>query len=195
MDGINSMMGGPKTKVNYHIYKLFGLQQSGSIENSERMEEFHEEDIWGSIDADTSEQVGFQDNGCNDVEVCRLLEKEGNYNNSRRSVRKESYHEENNKRRMRHQSSAPVNIPDWSKMVREEKRNENGRSRSHVKVDDDNRDDDEGGDLERNMMIPPHEVIARQLARSEITSFSVYEGIGRTLRGRDAVWAITGFIE
>lgn len=190
------MLRRPKSE-NHHLYQLFGIQQSGRAEKSERMEEFNEEDIWGSIDAETSEQVGFEENVCNGVTVCRSIGKEGNTNNSTRSVkihRKESYHEENDKRRMRYRSSAPVNIPDWSQMLWEEKRNENFWSRSHGLVDDDSSDDDEGWDCERNM-IPPHELIARQLARTEMTSFSVNEGVGRTLKGRNAVWTITGFID
>lgn len=159
------------------------------------MEEFNEEDIWGDIDAQTSEQVGFKENGCNGVTVCRSMGKEGNNNNNSRSVkihRKESYNEENDKRGMRYQSSAPVNIPDWSQMSWEEKKNENYWSRSHGLIEDDSSDDDDGGDCER---IPPHELIARQLARTEITPFSVNERVGRTLKGRDAVWTITGFID
>jgi hypothetical protein len=193
--GRKSMLARSKPKENHHIYKLFGFQQSGSIEKSERMEEFNEEDIWDSIDAETSEQVGFKENGCNGVAVCRSMAKDGNNKNNRRSVmihRKESYREENDKRRMRYQSSAPVNIPDWSQMSWEEKKNGNCWSRSHGLVDDDSSDDDEGGDCERNM-IPPHELIARQLARTEITPFSVNEGVGRTLKSRDALWTITGF--
>ncbi|KAL9316653.1 hypothetical protein ACSQ67_017654 [Phaseolus vulgaris] len=49
--------------------------------------------------------------------------------------------------------------------------------------------------------LPPHEFIARRLARSQISSFSVLEGAGRTLKGRDlskvrnAVLSKTGFLE
>lgn len=64
---------------------------------------------------------------------------------------------------------------------------------------DDDDDDDDGED--EDDMIPPHEWIARKLARSQISSFSVCEGIGRTLKGRDlskvrnAILTKTGFIE
>jgi len=57
-------------------------------------------------------------------------------------------------------------------MVWDEKRNENGCSRSHGKFDDDNSEDDnEGQDLERDIMISPHELIVRPLAKSEINFF------------------------
>jgi hypothetical protein len=197
------MLGREKTKEKYHIYKLFGLQQSGNIEeHSETMIEFNEEDIWGGINDAEAKQVGLQENGWNGVTVCRSMGiMEGNSNNSRRPVKipwKESCHEENNRRRMRYQSSAPLNIPNWSQMVGKEKKNNSHWRRSHAIVDDKSDDEeDDAMDFER---IPPHELIARQLAQSEISSFSVYEGVGRTLKGRDlsrvrnAVWTKTGFI-
>ncbi|KAL4325709.1 hypothetical protein GQ457_11G012760 [Hibiscus cannabinus] len=75
------------------------------------------------------------------------------------------------------QQSAPVTIPDWSNACT-------------------NDDDDE-----YNTKFPPHEIIARRLARSQISSFSVLEGVGRKLKGRDlrkvrnAVLTKTGFLE
>jgi len=204
MDGGNSLLGRPKTKENYHIYKLFSLEQSGKEDRCEMMEEFNEEDIWGGFNHAKARQVGSHENEWNGVPVCRSVGiMEGNNNNTRRAVKipwKESWHEENNRRRMRYQCSAPVNIPNWSQMVWKEEKNENDRRRSHVKVDDksDDEEDDEEMDFQR---IPPHELIARQLAQSEIFSFSVYEGVGRTLKGRDltrvrnAVLMKTGFID
>lgn len=196
------MLSRPKTMENHHIYKFFDFQQSGSIENSDRMEEFNEEDIWGnSIDPETK-QVGFQENGCNGVALCRSMGNEGNSNNIRRSVkipRKESCHEENSRRRRaRYRSSAPVNIPDWSQMVWKDKTAENYWKSHGV---DDSSDDEEDNDVKDFERIPPHELIARQLAQRYVTSFSVYEGVGKALKGRDlcrvrnAVWMRTGFID
>ncbi|KAK8683586.1 hypothetical protein V6N13_039643 [Hibiscus sabdariffa] len=86
-------------------------------------------------------------------------------------------------------ASLPVNIPDWSKILKEEYRDNRRRSES----DD---DDVEGDDWsEGGVRIPPHEF----LARTRIASFSVHEGIGRTLKGRDlrrvrnAIFEKTGF--
>ncbi|KAG1353889.1 hypothetical protein COCNU_07G000010 [Cocos nucifera] len=80
-------------------------------------------------------------------------------------------------------ASLPMNIPDWSKILREEYRGHNSW-----------RDlDDEG--VGSGPVIPPHEL----LWRSRGASFSVHEGIGRTLKGRDlsrlrnAVWEKVGF--
>ncbi|GAB4825427.1 hypothetical protein Ancab_008300 [Ancistrocladus abbreviatus] len=85
-------------------------------------------------------------------------------------------------------SSLPVNIPDWSKILRDEYKQNRRREMEDV----DGSDEDECGG---GSWIPPHEL----LARTRIASFSVHEGIGRTLKGRDlsrvrdAVWEKIGF--
>ncbi|TMW83671.1 hypothetical protein EJD97_001005 [Solanum chilense] len=85
-------------------------------------------------------------------------------------------------------ASLPVNVPDWSKILKDEYR-EYGRRDSDDDVDNDDLDD----------RIPPHEFLAKQLERTRIASFSVHEGVGRTLKGRDlsrvrnAIWEKTGF--
>ncbi|KAG8371323.1 hypothetical protein BUALT_Bualt13G0075800 [Buddleja alternifolia] len=82
-------------------------------------------------------------------------------------------------------ASLPVNVPDWSKILKDEYR-ENRRSED----DDDDYEDEVDGDR-----IPPHEY----LARNRKASLSVHEGVGRTLKGRDlsrvrnAIWQKTGF--
>ncbi|ONK65513.1 uncharacterized protein A4U43_C07F37880 [Asparagus officinalis] len=93
--------------------------------------------------------------------------------------------EENGTREQR--QSAPVDIPDWPKIY---------RYATVTEEDDGNGNDDDDDDR-----LPPHEWIAKKLARSRITSFSVCEGAGRTLKGRDqrkvrnAVLTGTGFLE
>ncbi|GAU15650.1 hypothetical protein TSUD_109080 [Trifolium subterraneum] len=86
-------------------------------------------------------------------------------------------------------SSLPINVPDWSKILGDEYRqNSQNRMRNYFDGDDDDEEEDEE-------IIPPHEF----LARKRIASFSVHEGVGRTLKGRDlsrvrnAIWAKTGF--
>ncbi|KAB1200811.1 hypothetical protein CJ030_MR0G006220 [Morella rubra] len=80
--------------------------------------------------------------------------------------------------------SAPVNVPVMPKAVR-----------SHREFDD-IEDADDPGDGE---MLPPHEIVAR--THSPMVAFSVLEGAGRTLKGRDlrqvrnAVWRRTGFLD
>lgn len=101
-------------------------------------------------------------------------------------------------------SSAPMGIPDWSKIYgkkgAEEVVNNNDKfDCGYVDHYHDDYADDDGED--EDGMVPPHEWIARKLARSQISSFSVCEGIGRTLKGRDlskvrnAILTKTGFIE
>ncbi|CAK9159843.1 unnamed protein product [Ilex paraguariensis] len=81
------------------------------------------------------------------------------------------------------QQSAPVNVPAMPRKV----------PKSELTNVDDDVDDDE--------MLPPHEIVARGSAQSPKTTFSVLEGVGRTLKGRDlrqvrnAVWRQTGFLD
>ncbi|XP_059669602.1 protein S40-1-like [Cornus florida] len=114
------------------------------------------------------------------------------------------------------QQSAPVHIPDWSKIYGAN--NSKKASKDAPWHDDDNHDhDDDDGNVIKDSwesgdddddddgydgnMMPPHEWIAKKLARSQISSFSVCEGAGRTLKGRDlsrvrnAVLTKTGFLE
>ncbi|KAI4304265.1 hypothetical protein MLD38_039803 [Melastoma candidum] len=78
--------------------------------------------------------------------------------------------------------SAPVNVPDWSKIYRVDS------------VESMHGSDEE--EREGQEMVPPHEYLARS---RKIAAESVFEGVGRTLKGRemrrvrDAVWSRTGF--
>lgn len=80
--------------------------------------------------------------------------------------------------------SAPVEVPRWSKMMA----GHNDQAGIDAKDDDDDR-------------LPPHELLARENNRSQHTTFSVCEGLGRTLKGRDmsrvrnAVWSQMGFAD
>ncbi|PIN21158.1 hypothetical protein CDL12_06148 [Handroanthus impetiginosus] len=78
-------------------------------------------------------------------------------------------------------TSAPVNVPDWSKIYL-------------VGSGESLHDSDDG--LNDSEMVPPHEYLARS---RKMAANSVFEGVGRTLKGRDmsrvrdAVWSQTGF--
>ncbi|KAH6795920.1 hypothetical protein C2S51_036906 [Perilla frutescens var. frutescens] len=104
----------------------------------------------------------------------------------------------------RHRSSAPVEIPDWSKILRKKSKkdlwddacdahSDHGSEVGAVKIDDDGEEEGE--------MAPPHEYLARRLERTRIASHSMCEGVGRTLKGRDlrkirnSILTKTGFIE
>ncbi|KAL6516665.1 hypothetical protein OROGR_019970 [Orobanche gracilis] len=83
-------------------------------------------------------------------------------------------------------ASLPVKVPDWSKILKDECRE------NLLHDSDDEYDAAEDGDF-----VPPHEFLARQMAASS----SVQEGAGRTLKGRDlsrvrnAIWQKTGFVD
>ncbi|KAK9290425.1 hypothetical protein L1049_008595 [Liquidambar formosana] len=87
--------------------------------------------------------------------------------------------------------SAPMNVPVLPKAMAIAKAN--AKNRDFIEVDDDDDGEDE--------MLPPHEIVARGSAVSPKTTFSVLEGVGRTLKGRDlrqvrnAVWRQTGFLD
>lgn len=59
----------------------------------------------------------------------------------------------------------------------------------------------EDEDDQEEEMLPPHEIVSRGSGVSPNTTFSVLEGVGRTLKGRDlrrvrnAVWHRTGFLD
>ncbi|CAH8352791.1 unnamed protein product [Eruca vesicaria subsp. sativa] len=85
-------------------------------------------------------------------------------------------------------SSAPVNVPDWSKIYRV------NLVESRQEMDED--EEDPG-------MMPPHEYLVKSHARRSRKmgggGTSMFEGVGRTLKGRelrrvrDAIWSQTGF--
>lgn len=111
------------------------------------------------------------------------------------------------------QQSAPVNIPNWPDNIYRHKSKKASKNESWLDdpddddPDDDYEDDDDDDDCyyynddDYAHKVPPHELIARRLAKSQIPSFSVFEGVGRTLKGRDlskvrnAVLTKTGFLE
>ncbi|KAL3752306.1 hypothetical protein ACJRO7_013026 [Eucalyptus globulus] len=91
----------------------------------------------------------------------------------------------------KYHQSAPVNVPVL--MAR--------RQREFVEVEDENVDVEDEKDFDGEEMLPPHEIVARRLSRSQSVACSVVEGAGRTLKGRDlrqvrnAVWRQTGFLD
>ena len=84
-------------------------------------------------------------------------------------------------------TSLPMNVPDWSKILKDDYKEHRKRD-SDEDVDDDDYEDQDN-------RLPPHEY----LARTRGASFSVHEGVGRTLKGmdlrrvRNAIWEKVGF--
>ncbi|KAG9454044.1 hypothetical protein H6P81_006948 [Aristolochia fimbriata] len=89
-------------------------------------------------------------------------------------------------------ASAPVSIPNWSKILRADS-SESLRDGYGYGYGDSVEEEDEEGER-----MPPHEYLAREYAQSQrAAATSVFEGVGRTLKGRDmsrvrdAVWSRT----
>jgi hypothetical protein len=158
---------------------FFSNRRSG---NSKRDEDFEEEDVW-SLEKERSSEDSCPKTG----KSIKAKDSSGP-----RTIPRANY-----SAKVAQQSSAPVNIPDWSKVYRSEN-SKKGKKVYHGFLDDACDDDDDGSDGE---MVPPHEYMAKKLARSQISSFSMCEGIGRTLKGRDlskvrnAILTKTGFLE
>ncbi|XP_044500895.1 uncharacterized protein LOC123221967 [Mangifera indica] len=86
----------------------------------------------------------------------------------------------------KYQHSAPMNVPVLSIAIAKR------RNSRFLELDEEDGDDE---------MLPPHEIVARGSGMSPKTTFSVLEGVGRTLKGRDlrqvrnAVFRQTGFLD
>lgn len=194
----------------------YGLYSQGSSGwTTLRNEEFHEEDVWGvfkerkdsdsraTIITSSSKQPSFISKRL--PAATRMIPKSSNKNIDPTSQEHKVC-----------QHSAPVNIPDWSKIYGTISKNNTSSSWLDSDSGGDGNGDEHGGfgrsswesdeeeeeeEEEDGDVIPPHEWISRKLARSQISSFSVCEGAGRTLKGRDlsrvrnAVLRKTGFLE
>lgn len=176
-----------------------------------RDEDFEEEDVWAAV----KERDDISSKGRKAKDL--FCSSSSSSSSSARRVSTSSRmipraNSQNLETKMAQQSSAPMDIPDWSKIYRKK------TSKKGSRVDDDDNSDYDGvsyndpthhdgddgeddGDGDDDEIVPPHEWIARKLARSQISSFSVCEGIGRTLKGRDlskvrnTILTKTGFLE
>ncbi|XP_075523112.1 protein S40-6-like [Primulina tabacum] len=106
-------------------------------------------------------------------------------------------------------SSAHIDIPDLSNNLKMKSKEKLWDDDDACDYPDDHNSDDGGsknyhvknGDGDSDKMVPSHEYLARKLASTQIASFSMCEGVGRTLKGRDlsktrnAVLTKTGFLE
>ncbi|MED6164588.1 hypothetical protein PIB30_091623 [Stylosanthes scabra] len=190
--------------------------------------DFEEEDVWSVISKERQDYSGSavkrsmdrsfsSSSSYSPVSVPRKLPSAArmirrDHSNTSSSCASSSHDDINN---VLHQQSAPVNVPDWSKIYRTNKKQNKNVSKfyggDYDDYEENNDDDDVNSDDEEEeiddddgydrKLLPPHEIIARRLARTQISSFSVFEGVGRTLKGRDlskvrnAVLTKTGFLE
>lgn len=180
---------------------------------SMRDDDFEEEDVWGFVkeSKDSSPTITKSkeySSGSSSSSAWRI-------HSAPRMIPRVTNNSQTTIEAMTHvqQSSASVDSPDWSNSYDKNARNIG----SWVNMNDDHHGNgiaDHGGVAYENGhgyddadvdvddgMVPPHEWIARKLARSQISSFSVCEGLGRTLKGRDlskmrnAILTKTGFLE
>ncbi|KAK6785602.1 hypothetical protein RDI58_019057 [Solanum bulbocastanum] len=192
----------PSSEGRYNLYS-----QGSSGWTSMRNEEFQEEEIWGNF---TNERREFDSNFSRNNESSPIF-------SPRRLPAAAKMIQRSSKSTIQEpkiiQYSAPVNVPDWSKIYgtsskktswHDDDNDDDYSGRGHnlvrnsLKFDEENDDDD---DDDEDKMMPPHEWIAKKLERSKISSFSGCEGVGRTLKGRDlsrvrnAILSKTGFLE
>ncbi|WOK99719.1 hypothetical protein Cni_G08431 [Canna indica] len=138
-------------------------------------EDFEEEEVWAVLTAEANPKA--RRANCKDSSSRRV-------STGARMIPRFNASSETSSRQ--HRQSAPLSIPDWSKINRK-----HGKGQTFG-ADDEDEDDDRA---------PPHEWLAKKMARSQISSSSVCEGAGRTLKGRDlskvrnAVLVKTGFLE
>lgn len=159
-------------------------------------EDFNEEQMWGFTEE--------KDEANSQVKNNKISSKDSSFGSSSSSAWLSSRNipkKSNSQQSQPFQgSSAPLNIPDWSKIY--QKKVKGGSKAEEENVHGNNNVEEDGDDDEdEDSFVPPHEWLARKLARNQISSFSVCEGVGRTLKGRDlskvrnAVLSKTGFIE
>ncbi|XVE61711.1 hypothetical protein DITRI_Ditri06bG0061800 [Diplodiscus trichospermus] len=168
-----------------YIYPTMELDPNNpSSDHHHSLFEFSEADVWHINNNDNS-----NDKSTTDLDGKKPLP--SSRASSKKLFRKMEASGDNRSQMTQPSASLPVNIPDWSKILKEEYR-EHGKSDEDI---DAGGDDDDCGDDDRDGRIPPHEYLARRRG----ASFSVHEGIGRTLKGRDlrcvrnAIWKKTGF--
>ena len=191
-------------------------RQGSDVWRSLRDGDFEEEDVWAVLKErkDSTSKVGRSIESYVPVRrslpsAARMIPRTFSATNNSSNIgssSSSSSHEANGVK----QQSAPVNIPDWSKISSRKSKKASSMNGPWQDDEDDGgygngvmngfgHSDDEEDD-EYNSKVPPHEFLARRLARSQI-SFSVFEGVGRKLKGRDlrkvrnAVLTKTGFLE
>ncbi|KAK4363899.1 hypothetical protein RND71_015257 [Anisodus tanguticus] len=167
-------------EVTHSLYS----QKSSGLMTSINNEEFQEEDIWGT---NTNNVVVNEKNQLNSKFITSIKEpRRLIIPTAAKKIPKSNKNSVQDFKIVHH--SAPVKIPDWSKIYGTSLKKEIGDFVENYE------------EVEENVM-HPHEWLAKRLGRRQISSFSVCEGVGRTLKGRDlsrvrnAVLTKTGFLE
>lgn len=158
------------SKPNRYIFQTTSDTHLSIPTSHEGMFEFEEAEVWNHTTLDQPKNKGLPSSGSRNV-LKRGTRNKVDSVGSRVTA-----------------ASLPVNIPDWSKILKED-------YKEHPKWESDVEDDEEEENENGGIRVPPHEY----LARTRGASLSVHEGIGRTLKGRDlrsvrnAIWKKVGF--
>lgn len=194
-------------------------KQNSALWRSLRDGDFEEADVWAVLKERKDSTYSKADQSPSQVQrnlympsAARMITRTSSSSSS--SSNNNNNNTTNGLKQQQQQQSAPVKIPDWSKISHKKSKNKAHKNNYYDDSDDDQDhgvvdngdndgydDDDDDDDDEYDCKVPPHEFIAERLAKSQISSFSVFEGVGRTLKGRDlskvrnAVLTKTGFLE
>ncbi|KAK7348456.1 hypothetical protein VNO80_23014 [Phaseolus coccineus] len=162
-------------------------KSSGFGGGSMRNEDFDEEDVWGGVTVERERERDYMCPEMGSKESSDSSSAWGMPTSPRKIPRTNNVtlHSLESDSNVIQRSSAPMDIPDWSKIYGKKGVEEEGVNKKFDFGHGDHYLDDYGDDGGQDDMIPPHQWISRKLARSQISSFSVCEGIGRTLKGRD----------
>ncbi|KAL0302031.1 UNVERIFIED_CONTAM: hypothetical protein Sradi_6479900 [Sesamum radiatum] len=157
----------------YSLYRQGSSARTSIIGNDE---EFQEEDVWGSsVSRDSDSRPVKSSSFKEPFLIPKRLQ------TAARMIPKSHKHNPNSQEPKIVHHSAPLNIPDWSKIYgttsKTTSKNDGGFLGSGWESDEDGKE----ADGEDGNVIPPHEWISR----NRTSSFSVCEGVGRTLKGRD----------
>ncbi|KAJ3674867.1 hypothetical protein LUZ60_005483 [Juncus effusus] len=148
---------------------------SGQLTGSLDLPDLEESDVWSTLEPDHEPITGRNMGGLSRTFNSSYSTTNPNRPTGRRHVSSVA-------------SSAPVNVPDWSALIRV---GSNQSGHKPVYYGQMERDDDDGE------WVPPHQWA--QTRSGSGSRASVFEGVGRTLKGRDmsrvrdAVWSQTGF--
>lgn len=202
----NYYVGSIRSRSINNSYRFSASLMAQTVNSNADAEEFEEEDIWGLDSRDHRFKSQSQDTQNGSKVFNKKPRENGGVSGattprrlpaaSRMIPRSALQEEAMNIVPTFRPQSAPISIPDWSQIY---SRRGGGRRNSLIEEEDEEEDDEEEG--EEDGIVPPHELVARQMARSQMTPFSMCEGAGRTLKGRDlsrvrnAILTRTGFLE
>jgi len=162
---------------------------SSSPTSSDGINELWEEDLW-PVDLKEADLEAVEDRKINNCMEGQFVIRSTGFHGSLWMILRMGDSSSDAGLRQHHQS-APVNVPDWSKILGVDYLKEQNPFAMDVEM--------AGGDEEEEDRLPPHEYLAREDARCRVfTKASILQGVGlkgrEMSRVRNAVWRQTGFL-